>query len=66
MEKRVPDTGGDYGYDLAHEAVGDQARDHGRDRARGGRAETRPGSAAHASGTGDRGQDLEYDEAHDF
>jgi L-cysteine desulfidase len=59
MEKREPDTSGDYGYDLAHEAV-TRARAP-ENRAPGG---TRP--ASHASGTGDQGQDYEYDEAHDF
>jgi hypothetical protein len=58
MEQREPDTSGDYGYDLAHEAV------HG-GRARSPGDATRP-SASHAGGTADRGEDLAYDEAHDF
>jgi hypothetical protein len=58
MEKLEPESGGDYGYDLAHEAV------------RGGRAHpARQGgtsASTHAGGTSDRGEDLAYDEAHDF
>ena len=59
MEKREPDTSGDYGYDLAHEAARDQ-------QGPATPAPARPGSTSHASGTADRGQDYAYDEAHDF
>ena len=58
MEQREPEPTGDYGYDLAHEEV------------RGGRARpSREGATSattHAGGTSDRGEDLAYDEAHDF
>ena len=56
---RQQDTSGDYGYDLAHEATG-----------RKGAVEDRTGSTAgeHAPARrpADEGQDLGYDEAHDF
>ena len=58
MEQREPEPSGDYGYDLAHEAVRG-----GRSRPSGERAKP---STSHAAGTSDRGEDLAYDEAHDF
>ena len=58
MSEQQPDLAGDYGYDLAHEARGQQAP--------APRPPSRPGSGAHASGTGDRLEDFAYDEAHDF
>jgi hypothetical protein len=58
MEQREPESSGDYGYDLAHEAVG-------RGRTRRSREGATP-STSHAGGTSDRGEDLAYDEAHDF
>ncbi len=58
MEKREPDTTGDYGYDLVHEEVRSSRPSAGEP--------GRPGSTTHASGTDDRGQDYSYDEAHDF
>jgi hypothetical protein len=58
MEQREPEPSGDYGYDLAHEA-GRSGRPHD------ARERPRP-STAHAGGTSDRGEDLAYDEAHDF
>ena len=53
------DTSGDYGYDLAHEAVARPARHE--QPAGAPRQEPRPADAA-----ADSGGDLEYDEAHDF
>ena len=59
MEQREPEGSGDYGYDLAHEAVrGGPARDEPATRG--------PGGTKHADGRSDQGQDLAYDEAHDF
>jgi hypothetical protein len=59
MEKREPDPAGDYSYDLAHDVPRrEQTAVH--------HEPDRPGSTSHAPGTGDRGQDYEYDEAHDF
>ena len=57
MEKREPEATGDYGYDLAHEAVGG-ARPPGR----GGEAKDAERAARSADQDGDYG----YDEAHDF
>jgi hypothetical protein len=59
MDKREADPSGDYGYDLAHDVPR-------REQAGAHRDPARPGSRAHAPTTGDRGQDYEYDEAHDF
>jgi hypothetical protein len=59
MEKREPDTSGDYSYDLAHDVPRSQQTTAHHD-------PDRPGSTAHAPATGDRGEDYEYDEAHDF
>ena len=53
------DTSGDYGYDLAHEAVVRPAQPE--QPAGAPQQEPRP-----ADGTVDSGGDLEYDEAHDF
>jgi hypothetical protein len=59
MDKREPDVAGDYGYDLAHDVPrSEQAGVH--------HEPARPGSGSRPPGSGDRGQDLEYDEAHDF
>jgi hypothetical protein len=59
MEQPGPETSGDYGYDLAHEAVrGGRPRDE--------RPHHEPGPVKHAEGRADQGQDLAYDEAHDF
>jgi hypothetical protein len=58
MEKRE-EPSGDYGYDLAHDVPrSDHAGVHP--------DPARPGTTSPAPGTGDRGQDYEYDEAHDF
>ena len=59
MDNREPDQTGDYGYDLAHDVPRREQRGARRDPAR-------PGSRAHAPAAADRGQDYEYDEAHDF
>ena len=59
MEQPGPETSGDYGYDLAHEAVHSS-------RPRDERAPHEHGHVKHADGRGDQGQDLAYDEAHDF
>jgi hypothetical protein len=59
LDEQVPDTTGDYGYDLAHDVPR-------REQSAAHPAPDRPGSTSHAPGTGDRGQDYEYDEAHDF
>ena len=59
MDKREPEPSGDYGYDLAHDVPR-------REQAGAHREPARPGSRAHVPATGDRGQDYEYDEAHDF
>lgn len=56
---RQQDTSGDYGYDLVHEAAG-------RGRASEDRAERVHGEPPPADGRPDQGQDLGYDEAHDF
>lgn len=58
MDKREPDTGGDYGYDLVHEAVG---RTGPPDRGSGPEGADR----AARDDRDDRG-DYGYDEAHDF
>ena len=59
MEQREPEASGDYGYDLAHEEVrGGRPRDE--------RGTREHGPAKHADGRADQGQDLAYDEAHDF
>jgi hypothetical protein len=59
MRKREPDPGGDYGYDLVHEAVGNSRPPVPTGGAEGeGRAER----AERADEVGDYG----YDEAHDF
>jgi hypothetical protein len=55
---RQQDTSGDYGYDLAHEATGRPVEPAERT---GAEAERSP-----AAGRTDQGQDLGYDEAHDF
>jgi hypothetical protein len=55
VEKREPDTSGDYGYDLVHEAVGDDRREG---------QQNVPGDRGPAPG--DQGGDYGYDEAHDF
>jgi hypothetical protein len=55
------DTAGDYGYDMAHDAVVSGAA-----RAHPPQPPAAPGRPARAGGTTDRGEDLEYDEAHDF
>ena len=57
---RQQDPSGDYGYDLVHEATG-----------RGTESEERPSGGAGAERPpvdvpADQGQDLGYDEAHDF
>ncbi|GAA3167017.1 hypothetical protein GCM10010531_19620 [Blastococcus jejuensis] len=57
MEKREPDTSGDYGYDLVHESVG-----AARPPARGSGAD----DAERAARSGDQDGDYGYDEAHDF
>ena len=60
MDEREPETSGDYGYDLAHDVPRRQqtAAHHEPDR---------PGRTARATtGSSDRMQDYEYDEAHDF
>jgi hypothetical protein len=62
MEQREPEPGGDYGYDLAHDTSHRAARGTSA-RSPGGGAKT---STTHAGGTSDRGEDLAYDEAHDF
>jgi hypothetical protein len=59
MDKREPDLSGDYGYDLAHDVPRSEQSGVHPDPAR-------PGRAAPAPGTEDRGQDYEYDESHDF
>jgi hypothetical protein len=59
MSEQQPDSAGDYGYDMAHEAVRAQ-------QAAAPRPPARPGSSAHASGTSDRLEDYAYDESHDF
>ena len=59
MQEREPETTGDYGYDLAHEAIP-------RGRSAPERAAQEPHRRAPADGRADRGQDYEYDEAHDF
>jgi hypothetical protein len=59
MDKREPDLTGDYGYDLAHDVPRSEQADVHAEPAR-------PGATSAAPGTRDRGQDLEYDEAHDF
>ena len=53
------DMSGDYGYDLAHEAM-----TRGRPPGEGPAAARRPMSPAPEKA--DQDQDLEYDEAHDF
>jgi hypothetical protein len=59
MDKREPDTSGDYGYDMAHDVPRrEQTAAHSEP--------DRPGRASPAPGKGDRMQDYEYDEAHDF
>jgi hypothetical protein len=55
---RSQDTSGDYGYDLVHEAAG-------RGRASEERQDAEPERPA-VDVPGDQGQDLGYDEAHDF
>jgi hypothetical protein len=59
MSEQQPDLTGDYGYDLAHDAVRGQ-------QTAAGRPHARPAGSAHASGTSDRLEDYAYDEAHDF
>lgn len=54
-----PDTSGDYGYDLAHEAMS-------RGRPPEDRPATQPRPMSSAPARTDQDQDLEYDEAHDF
>jgi hypothetical protein len=54
-----PDTSGDYGYDLAHEAMS-------RGRPPGDTAAPGPRPMSPAPARTDQDQDLEYDEAHDF
>ena len=61
MGQQDVEPSGDYGYDLAHETV----RGTSRRPAEGAGPSTRP-STSHAGGTSDRGEDLAYDEAHDF
>jgi hypothetical protein len=56
MDKREPDTGGDYGYDLVHEAVA---------AARPPERGSGPEEADRAA-RDDRDGDYGYDEAHDF
>ena len=57
MEKREPDPGGDYGYDLVHEAVASA-----RPADPGGGAD----DADRSDRGGDQGGDYGYDEAHGF
>jgi hypothetical protein len=65
MDKREQDTSGDYGYDLAHDVPrSEQAAAH-HEPDRPGRT-SRAGRTSRPSGTSDRMQDYEYDEAHDF
>jgi hypothetical protein len=59
MSEQRPDLPGDYGYDMAHDAVRGQ-------QAPAARPPARPASSAHASGTSDRIEDYAYDESHDF
>jgi hypothetical protein len=60
---RQQDTSGDYGYDLAHEAAGRSGTPReGAVPDRGPEQHVSPPAPARA----DQGQDLEYDEAHDF
>jgi hypothetical protein len=59
MAKREPDTSGDYGYDLAHDVPRSAQTAAHHD-------PNRPGSTSPAPSTGERGEDYEYDEAHDF
>ena len=56
---RQQDTTGDYGYDLAHEATG-------RTRAVEDRTGNTGGERSPAHRPAGEGQDLGYDEAHDF
>jgi hypothetical protein len=56
---RQQDMDGDYGYDLAHEATGRGRASE--ERPQGAEAERPP-----ADVPADQGQDLGYDEAHDF
>ena len=56
---RQQDPSGDYGYDLAHEATGRGRASE--ERPPDPEAERRPVDARD-----DQGQDLGYDEAHDF
>ena len=56
---RSQDTSGDYGYDLAHEAVGRPATPA--DGTGGAERERYP-----VDGQDAQGEDLGYDEAHDF
>ena len=62
MEQREPEPGSDYGYDLAHD-LSHEAVHGGRSRPS---REGATSATTHAGGTSDRGEDLAYDEAHDF
>ena len=62
---RDQDSSGDYGYDLVHEeAAGSGRRDDRSDRAR--RPDQEHTSPAPSRRAVDPGDDLAYDEAHDF
>jgi hypothetical protein len=52
------ETSGDYGYDLAHEAVNGAKPEPGEGQPRH--------TVVHPGGTTDRGEDHGYDEAHSF
>jgi hypothetical protein len=57
MRQKEPDTTGDYGYDLVHEAVGgSRPPDRGTDAK----------DAERAAREGEQDGDYSYDEAHDF
>lgn len=58
MDRDRQQSEGDYGYDLAHEETG-RVRPPADPPAQ-------QAGAPRAGGTGDRGEDYEYDEAHDF
>ena len=57
MQQRPEDLSGDYEYDLAHERTGGAAAVQRRDERPGPAPEHRPVEF---------GQDMSYDEAHDF
>ena len=59
MDKREPESSGDYGYDMAHDVPR-------REQAAAHRDPDRPRSTAAGSAATERGVDYEYDEAHDF